>query len=428
MSTVKPNKPPQRDPEKREPEKRERPAPTKPTSSAIAPAARLLSLDAYRGFIMLAMASHGFGLSKVVTNLQKAGTEVGPVLGFFATQLSHVAWRGYTFWDLIQPSFMFMVGVAMPFSYGKRESKGDSFWRMFAHAVLRSIVLVLLGLLLASNKADQTEFKFTNVLAQIGLGYTFLFLLWNCKWWIQALVAAAILGLYGWAFYQHPLPVMGDWPAYGVTQKDIDDGAMLEGERAPWSKNINFAAEVDRTFLNWFPRPKPYIGDNGGYQTLNFVPSLATMILGLLAGQLLRTERSNLWKLGWIVGLGVALMAGGVALDMTVLPSVKRIWTPSWTLISGAWTLWFLAAFYWVIDVRGWRRWSMPLVVVGCNSIAAYLMAQLMDDWLRKLLHTHIGKTWFDGTYGPILEHSAILAVMWLLCWYLYRQKAFLRI
>src|SRR3569833_3823229 len=118
MSTVKPNKPPQREPEKRDPEKRERSAPSKPTSSAIAPSARLLSLDAYRGFIMLAMASHGFGLSKVVTNLQKAGAEVGPVLGFFATQLSHVAWRGYTFWDLIKPTFKNMVGVAMPFSYG----------------------------------------------------------------------------------------------------------------------------------------------------------------------------------------------------------------------------------------------------------------------------------------------------------------------
>ena len=155
---------------------------------------RLRSLDAYRGLIMLAMASGGFALAKVAQNpevtTQFDGTSwaewwVG-LWGFLEYQCRHVAWAGCSFWDLIQPSFMFMVGVAMPFSYARREEKGESEWRMFGHVLFRSVILILLGVFLSSNWSPQTNFTFANVLAQIGLGYTFAYLCcdggWSLTW------------------------------------------------------------------------------------------------------------------------------------------------------------------------------------------------------------------------------------------------------
>ncbi len=420
MSTAPPQKPKNRE---QTPQSPERPAAKSAgTSPSAASSQRLLSLDAYRGFIMVMMASDGFGL------VQLAEKEPGTVVSFLASQLQHAVWNSYTFWDLIQPAFMFMVGVAMPFSYDARSARGDSFWRLALHALIRSVVLVFIGVVILHKVKH--GYLFTNVLAQIGLGYFFLFLLWSCKWWVQPIAALAILGAYGWFFYDHPLPPPELWPDYGITQQSIEQGVIFEGEKAPWSKNINLAGEVDRKLLNLLPRDKdkPYKFNDGGYQTLNFVPSLATMIFGLLAGQLLRSDRRQLWTLLSLLGAGAVSMAIGVALDMTILPSVKRIWTPSWVFVSGAWALWFLAAFYGIIEMRGWRRWSMPLVVVGCNSIAIYMMSQLSRGWITQVLHTHLGTELFGGDYGPVILDCSVLAVMWLLCWWLYRQRIFIRI
>src|SRR5207302_7358531 len=133
---------------------------------------RLSSLDAYRGFVMLAMATGGLGVAVVAQDFPDS--QLWQALD---RQLEHAAWQGCSFWDLIQPSFMFIVGVAMPFSYASRRAQGQSWSRLFIHAVQRSVVLVLLGIILSSAWGRQTNFTFVNVLTQIGLGYTFVFLL-----------------------------------------------------------------------------------------------------------------------------------------------------------------------------------------------------------------------------------------------------------
>ncbi len=136
---------------------------------------------------------------------------------------------------------------------------------------------------------------------------------------------------------------------------------------------------------------------------------------------------------------GAVCVAAGIALDPSILPFVestawtlcpivKRIWTPSWALYSGGWAFWMLAAFYWIIDVRGYRRWAVPLVVVGMKSIAIYCMVSLCKGWIRKTLVIHLGPKVFAGTYGPILESLAILLVLWLACLWMYRRRVFLRI
>ncbi|HEY5314347.1 MAG TPA: DUF5009 domain-containing protein, partial [Pirellulales bacterium] len=239
--------------------------------------ARLTSVDAYRGLVMLLMASAGFGIPVVAKTLPDSWWPN------IAQQFQHVEWQGCAIWDLIQPSFMFLVGVALPFSYASRRAAGKSYLATLGHVSVRCVILVLLAILLSSQLPHtQTNFVFTNVLAQIGLGYLFVFLLVNRGVILQTLVLAAALGGYGYLFYQHPLPGPGyDYAAVGAQPADV-----LPGEQAHWSKNTNVAADADRKFLNLFPRQEPFRFNPAGYCTLNFVPSIATMLLGLMAGEL----------------------------------------------------------------------------------------------------------------------------------------------
>lgn len=413
--------------------------------------ARLMSLDAYRGFVMLAMASDGFRLARVTKHEDVlawfAGTSFDAgwrwLCQFLAYHTDHVRWTGCSFWDLIQPSFMFMVGVSMPYSYAARAKLGESGGRMFAHVIWRSIVLVLLGIFLSSNWGKQTNFTFVNVLTQIGLGYWFVYLLLGRHAVLQGAAVATILGGYWWAFYQHPLPSPDfDYSTVGVPQ----DWSFLQGIAAHWDKNTNFAAWFDADwhggFMNLFPRPEPFRFNDGGYQTLNFVPSMATIIFGLMTGQLLRGSLSPGQKTLRMLLAGAACLACGMAVDSSiwpywlnmpqwsVAPIVKRIWTPSWAVFSTGWTLWMLAGFYWVIDVVGWKKWSFPLVVVGMNSIAMYCMAQLLKPWIARTLEIHIPgcADLFKLQAGPTIQAAATLFVMWLMCLWMYRQKIFVRI
>ena len=404
---------------------------------------RLTSLDAYRGFIMLMMASAGFGFAEVAKSF--------PESRFWQTlagQFGHVAWTGCAFWDLIQPAFMFMVGVALPYSYARRREQGGSYFGALWHTVVRSVVLVLLGVFLASTSSTQTNFIFTNVLAQIGLGYPFLFVLVNRGKIVQLLTVAAILGGYWYAFHQHPLPPEGfDYTKVGVTAEDIAGGAVQSGEFAHWNKNANFASDQDQRLLNKFPQEKPFVFNSGGYTTLNFVPSLATMVLGLMVGELLRSGQSPGRILLTLVAAGLVCMLLGLLAGWTACPIVKRIWTPAWALFSAGYIIWMLAAFYGVIDVAGWRWWSFPLVVVGMNSIAMYMMSQLLRPWVAKFVSVHLGTAYsklvalpmfantalagtelYSGVYGPIIKSLAILFMLWLACLWLYRQKIFVKI
>lgn len=400
------------------------------SSSPQAPAAdqRLVSLDAYRGFVMIALAASGFGLAQTAKNFLKDA----PDSSFWQAvhyQFEHVPWTGCGFWDLIQPSFMFMVGVSLPYSYGKREAAGDSYGQLLLHAVVRAIVLVLLGIGLSSNWAKQTDFTFMNVLTQIGLGYVFLFLLWNRPVWLQAVVAVVILAAYwGW-FAMAPLPPESvDWSTYAMKE----DWKYLSGFEAHWQIHTNPAAEFDRWFLNLFPRETPFVFNKGGYQTLNFIPSLVTMLFGLMTGTFLRETESRGTALAWLIGAGMALLLAGWAWDhFGYCPLVKRIWTPSWTLFSTGWTLLMLGGFYGVIDVLGWQAWSFPLVVAGMNSILLYLMGQLIRGWTRDTLLRHFGDAWpkfFGAEYEPTVTACAVLVVFWLTVYWLYRQRLFVRI
>ncbi len=364
---------------------------------------------------MLLMASSGFGIA------QMAAAHPGSVWEFIRPQFVHQDWQGCSLWDLIQPSFMFMVGVAVPFSYAKRREHGQSFFGMAWHALSRSILLVALGVMLATRAGDKhTVFLFTNVLAQIGLGYFVLFLLSRLGWeYILSGIILILVG-YAWFFINYPLPTSQELAAI-AGMKDSAHG-ILPGFAGHWNIHTNAAAAFDRWWLNLLPQAQPYQYTNGGYQTLNCVPALATMLGGALTG-------------------GILLVVAGTALDFkilpvvgeqldryTLLPVVKRIWTPSWAVLSGGWVLILLSIFYWLVEILGMRRLVFPLVVVGMNSIVIYLLHSLCTGWITENLHKHLPETAFPAYWTPVIERCGVLFVLWLICWWLYKQKAFIKL
>jgi predicted acyltransferase len=334
-----------------------------------------------------------------------------PVWQFLAFNQSHVEWAGCSLHDMIQPSFSFLVGVALPFSIASRLAKGGTFGRMFAHALWRSLLLVLLGIFLRSTHSRQTNFTFEDTLTQIGLGYPFLFLLgFRPRRWHWVALAIILSGYWlAWALY----PV-GDAPF-----------------AAHWAKNANLGSAFDQWFLNLFPREKPFLENRGGYLTLSFIPTLGTMILGLIAGTWLR-ESSPRIPLRKFAIAGAAGIACGLLLHFTgVCPVVKRIWTPAWTLFSGGICFLLLLAFCWVIEVKGRRGWAFPLVVIGTNSIAAYLIAHLFEEFIANSFRVHIGRALFQALGAqlePLLLGIAVLVSYWLILLWMYRRKLFLKI
>ena len=218
--------------------------------------------------------------------------------------------------------------MALVYSVASRREKGQSFGRMLGHALWRAVLLNALGIFLRSQSHPQTYFTFEDVLNQIGLGYVFLFLIAWTRPRAQWLWAAAILIGYWALFAVYPLPPPGfDTTTVGVP---TDWPHHLQGFAAHWNKNTNFANRADQWFLNLFPREKPFVYNSGGYVTLSFVPSLATMIFGLLAGGLLRSSRTSAEKTRLLVMFGLAGIGLGAALHFAgVCPIVKRIWTPS---------------------------------------------------------------------------------------------------
>lgn len=406
-------------------------APEPAPNSAAIPQVRLGSIDAYRGFVMLLMMAEVLHFS-AVANAWEETSWWKMLWQFLALNQSHVEWTGCTLHDLIQPSFSFLVGVALPFSLANRIRRGQSLGWATLHAAWRALLLIALGVFLRSTHSEQTRFTFEDTLSQIGLGYLPLFLLGLTKQRWQWVALVVILVGYWGAFALYPLPgaefaydkvgVPASWPHL----------YPLESFQAHWNKNSNLAWAFDTWFLNLFPHAKTFTHNGGGYATLSFIPTLGTMILGLLAGGWLQEQRPARQQLRRLGVAGLVCLVLGFALDyFGVCPSVKRIWTPAWTLYSGGWCFLILAAFYAVIDVRNLRTWAFPLTVIGMNSIAAYLIAHLFDDFIKKSLHIHLGKQlfqFFGSELEPFLLGSAILLVFWLILLWMYQRKLFLRI
>ncbi len=389
-------------------------------------APRVKSVDAYRGLVMFLMMAEVLRLGAV----KKAFPE-SEFWGFLAHHQEHVLWRGCSLHDLIQPSFSFLVGVALPFSLASRAARNEPTWQSWTHAAWRAAVLVLLGVFLRSHGQKQTNWVFTDTLSQIGLGYLFLFALGHLRPVWQWAAAGAVLVGYWALFALHPLPPPDfDYKAVGVTS----DEEKLSGFAAHWGKNTNPAAAFDVWLLNQFPRSEPWTlakHNRGGYATLSFIPTLATMILGLIAGGWLRAGGAGWRNVRHFAAVGLALLASGYLLDaLGVCPNVKRIWTPAWVLFSGGWCFLFLAAFAALLDTGAKGRWAFPLLVIGANSIAAYVAAWLLKPFVIESFKTHRGQDVFARfeEYEPLASGFAVLGVFWAVLLWMYQRKVFIKV
>jgi predicted acyltransferase len=385
---------------------------------------RITFVDVYRGFVMFLMMGEVLSFEKVSKALPDSG-----FWQFLSFHQSHVEWVGCSLHDMIQPSFSFLVGVALRYSIAARESKGESFNTMLFHAIRRALILILLGIFLRSMWSKQTNFTFEDTLTQIGLGYVFLFLLGFRSFKVIIISLIAILVGYFAAFALTPSVFSTNSEAIGVPQNWSQN---LTGFMSHWNKNTNFAANFDVWFMNLFPRESTYLYNEGGYLTLSFIPTLGTMILGLIAGRELKSDSEPKAKVFTFFKWGMGLLLGGLALHfLGVCPIVKRIWTPSWVLLSGGNCFLFLALFYDLVDVLQTKKWYYFLLVIGANSIAAYVIAHTVDGFISKSLYIHLGKNYADflGTaYSPFVHGFWVLLFEWLILYWMYKRKIFIKI
>ena len=365
------------------------------------PGGRLTSLDAFRGLTIAGM---------ILVNNPGSWRHVYWPLG-------HAEWHGWTPTDLIFPFFLFIVGVALPFSFGKRLARGDSRRDLLLHVVRRSAILVAVGFLLGGfPRFDLSSIRILGVLQRIGIVYLFaapayLFLRPRGRW---ILTAALLLGY--WA-----LMTLVPVPGYGA-------GVLTQ--------EGNLAAYVDRLFMDghmW----------NEGWDPeglLSTLPAIGTTLLGIFAGEWLRSERAGGPKTWGLLTAGVIGVATGLAWGL-FFPINKGIWTSSYVVFTAGAALLLLGLFYWTIDVRMWRSWSKPMVVYGMNAIAVYvasgLVAKIMGMWmvgggegvpLKAWIYQHLFASW-SGPLNGSLAFAVSYVLLWLgLIWILYLRRIFIKI
>lgn len=390
------------------------------------PVNRIASLDVYRGFVMLLMMAEIISLPTIAKSFPHSS-----FWNIASYNQSHVLWTWLSLHDMIQPSFTFLVGVVLPFSIAARKNKGGTFIRILRHTFTRSLVLILLGIFLRSLDSERTNFTFEDTLTQIGLGYTFLVMLGFCSGRIQVTALIVILLGYWLAFALYPLPGPGfDYSRTGVP---VNWEHNRHGFAAHWNKNTNLAWAADRWFLNLFPRKNRFEFNEGGYSTLSFIPTLGTMILGLLAGGVLRSNRGEKEKVACFIITGVSLISLGLLLQVTnINPIVKRIWTPAWAIFSGGICFLFLVFFYWLADIAHYHRSTFIFSIIGVNSIAAYVMSDGgIRQFISKNLHTHLGQNYdqlFGTPYATLFNGILVLMAIWLILYWMYRKKIFIKI
>ena len=350
--------------------------------------ARLVSLDAYRGLIMLMLISHGFGLAVLQSR---------PNWAWLARQVEHVEWTGCTFWDLIQPAFTFMVGMAMPFSFARRKQEGATTFDLFRHVAWRALVLIILSNVLSNfnSSVGRPVLQLINVLCQIAFGYLLCFLITRLRFPLQVVCAIGLLA--------------GHWALFSI----------FPGPDGPFSKEGNLGAVIDLRLLGY--------NYSGYYTTINFVTNGVTILFGCWAGMLMQLEKPHAYKLKVLAACSAGAFLLGLGLE-PINPLVKRLWTESFTFFSAGWVLLFLIALYWIVDVKKYRKWAFPAIVLGMNSIFIYSFSQVLRGWLNRGVGVFTGNFWYLGDLGAIPQNILVLSIMWFMCYWLYKHKIFIRI
>ena len=357
---------------------------------------RLLSIDALRGFTMLWIIGGGAFIRSFEQVWKNALTQT------MREQMEHAGWQGFRFLDLIFPLFLFIVGVVLPFSVSGRLEKGEGLGSIYRHVLKRTIVLMVLGLInYGLLRLDWDQMRWSSVLGRIGLCYFLAcVLLIHTNWRIQACIAGTIMILY-WAAVMF-VPVPGHGP--GVL---TPEGCLT-------------------TYLDQLIIPgKLGLGLYDRQGVLSTFTSLSTTLLGVLAGQWLRCGRSPQRKTLGLLGAGVVGLVLGYAWGQSFFIS-RNVWTSSFVLVSGGWSALLLAAFYWVIDVKGYRKWAFFFVVIGMNAITIWCAQRFIDFGAVASFFVG-GVAQFAGTFQPVMLAFGTLMTKWLVLWFLYRNRIFFK-
>lgn len=357
---------------------------------------RLFSLDFFRGltmFLLVAESTEFFSL------LLSSGQE-GGIVHAIGEQFHHHPWNGLRFWDLIQPFFMFIVGVAMPFSFANRQKKGASEKEIRKHVINRSLLLLLLGWGLYCAGPGHLVFRFQNVLAQLSVTYFLAYLVMNKSTKFQIGFSLALILLTEFIY------------------------------RIFWVEGFNHPFVADQNFGTWLDMQ--YGGEDlrGHWVSFNAIPTTAHTVWGVLAGQLLLSDRSSQQKIKNLVIAGIIGLVIGYALD-PITPIIKRICTSSFILASGGWALLALALSYWMIDVKKWDRGVLFFAIVGMNPLFIYLFANIGGSgFLKRFVQQYVQAllSWTSEHSQELITSGIVLFLLWYLCYWLYKRKIFFRI
>jgi predicted acyltransferase len=287
------------------------------------------------------------------------------------------------------------VGVAMPFSLGRRMEKGDDFRQLLKHVVWRCLKLLVISQILLSIALNHAHLQFHNVLTQVAFTYFICFFLMRLKFPFQALAAFLLLAAHS-ALY-----------------------LLLPGVDGPFQPITNIGAVIDR-FLMGQNYPWPCVN-------INFIPETASVLFGVWSGTLLRNGRPLAVQLRTL-SLGMILAFASGLLLFPLVPINKWLWTASYTLYTTGWSLLGLLAFYLVIEVLGIRRPMFPLMVVGMNSLFVYCVNEVFRRWIDQTLAIFTRGFQFLGTWAPVIQSCAVLSVIWYLAYWLYKRRIFLKV
>src|SRR5664279_2538526 len=358
---------------------------------------RVTSIDFFRGFTMFLLAGEA---TELYGHLEKSN--IG-VVHFLGMELSHHVWHGLHFWDLIQPFFMFIVGVAIPFAVANRLKKGDSIKTITRHAFKRSALLLFLGWALYFTDAGKLVFRFQNVLAQLSVTYLVAFLIRNKSFRFQLIFTLIILLLIDLAYRFFP----------------------VEGFNHPWVNFENLGA--------WLNNKIEGVDKASEWATLNFISTTAHTVWGVLCGKLLMSDKPAAKKIQILMIAGVSALLIGYSLDgLNITPIIKKIATSSFVFASGGWAILALCFSYWLIDVRKkFISGSKIFIIVGMNSIFIYLFFSIGGaHLLRRMVapFSNLLFSWGGESTVEVITSLGIWAAMWYMCFWLYKNKMFVKI
>lgn len=364
---------------------------------------RLASLDALRGFDMLFI----MGLAPFV--MAVCGLFEGGFWEGLAAQMEHVEWNGLAHHDTIFPLFLFIAGISFPFSLTSMRSKGLTDKKIYLRIARRAVTLVLLGFVYNGFfELDFENFRLASVLGRIGVAWgvaAVLQMLFSVR--TRVVIAGSVLVVYGLVsqFVAAPDAVAGA------------DPLSLEGCLAGW---------IDRCLLPG----RMYLGSMDPEGVFSTIPAVVTAMLGMLTGEFIRLpeERfSGRKKVSMMALAGVAFGVVG-ALWSIALPVNKTLWSSTFVCVLACYSLLLFALLYYIIDVRGWQKWSLPLRVIGLNSITIYMAQAIFDfNGLTRYFFGGVARICGDD-WRQVIMTGGYLLISWLFLWFLYRKKLFLKV